>query len=119
MMRVTKRAWVIVISAAVLQASCKQKEAPAPAKPVATSQPATKPAATKPTEVASYIDYARKLDHRIAATQPLIVPVNLDEAICLVTSDPVYVCPAGNIWITRSNAPPTDVVLKEMAAPDE
>jgi len=90
-----------------------------PAPPQATlpaTQPATQPAtspATAPVPPATtWIEVVRRNDGSIATTQPLKYPVDLRDAARLIIRDPVYLCPRGDLWITRDDAAPTPVVLK-------
>jgi hypothetical protein len=44
-------------------------------------------------------------------TQPLPVPIDLAQAARLTFTEPVYLGPRGDLWITRPDAPPTPEVL--------
>lgn len=84
---------------------------------IATTQPATKPT-TAPAPVAArppaafYIDVVRSNNPAIPATQPLALPVDLSDAAHIILRDPVYLDGAGHLWITRTDAKPTDETLR-------
>jgi hypothetical protein len=89
---------------------------PPTTRPVPVTQPATKPARVKrkPTLFATYLDAVRSANPAVAATQPLGTPVELADAAHLVLHDPVYVEPAGNLWITRPDGQPTTQLLAKL-----
>ena len=43
--------------------------------------------------------------------QPLGIPVDLKDAGHYLLSQPVYLCPRGDLWITHAGAAPTDQVI--------
>src|SRR5687767_3504025 len=104
---------LLTILATLLLIGCK-RETPLPATKPAT-QAATAPA-TQPAEL-TYVDVIRASYPKMPATQPLGIPVDLKDAGHYVLPEPVYLDPRGDLWITRSDAPPTPTVLKK--APDE
>lgn len=95
---------------------------PAPPKP--TSQPATAPAtapstapaATKPVAVkkppTDLLSTLLADNPDFPSTQPVAEALSLDAAARLIFKDPVYLCPRGDLWITRADAPPTQSQLK-------
>ncbi len=94
---------------------------PDPVVPTTRPVPVTQPATTKPARVkhrpatfASYMDAVRRANAAVAATQPLGVPVELVDAAHVVLHDPVYVDPAGNLWVTRADGQPTDQLLAKL-----
>jgi hypothetical protein len=86
-------------------------KAPAPATTTtvaATSQAAsTTPAA--PTDFLSLV-HAEYKD--FPATQPLMIPADLPQSARLILAEPIYLDSVGELWITRSDAPPLPTVLK-------
>ena len=53
-------------------------------------------------------------------TQPLGVPLELNQAARLVLKDPIFLSKAsGDLWITRDDAPPTIKVLKQLLNPPD
>ena len=94
---------------AVLIISCKRERPPPPA-----TRPTTKPAtlpATKPATT-QYTDVLREHYPKFPATQPLDITVDLKDAGHYILPEPIYICPRGDLWITRPDAPPTPEVLK-------
>ena len=91
-----------------------------PARPVAATRPTTVPARVRPKRpvYATYMDAVRSANRAVAATQPLGTPVDLADAAHVVLHDPVYVDPAGNLWITRPDGRPTAALLARLARPD-
>ena len=89
----------------------------APATQVATgsttSTPATRAAAARPLD---YVQVIRSAYPQFPATQPLEVPLNLGDAAHLVLTEPIYVCPRGDLWITRPDAPPATALPGKASA---
>jgi hypothetical protein len=95
-----------------------QVRRPAPTVPTTRPTPAATPPATRPARpkrpvYATYMDAVRAANPAVAATQPLGVPVDLPDAAHVILHGPVYVDPAGNLWVTRADAPPTDKLLAD------
>jgi hypothetical protein len=87
---------------------CKRTPAPAPTTAPST-QASTKPT-TKPKEL-TYVDVIRTNYPKLPATQPLGVPVDLNDAGKFILDVPVYLCPRGDLWITHRDAAATDPVI--------
>lgn len=51
-------------------------------------------------------------DPEFASTQPAREAVSLVAAARLNFQEPIYLCPRGDLWITRADAPPTQAQLK-------
>ena len=85
-------------------------------RPLPIARPTTRPARVKPKRptYASYLDAVRSANPAVAATQPLGVPVELADAAHVVLRDPVYVDPAGNLWVTRADGQPTEQLLAHL-----
>src|SRR4029079_17318094 len=98
---------VALVLFAVL-AGCKREAPPPPATAPAT-QASTKPAKPKPTT--NYVQIIQKAYPKFPTTEPLGVPVDLPDAGHYVLSDPIYICPRGDLWITRADAQPLEPVL--------
>ncbi|MGH7213368.1 MAG: hypothetical protein ACREIT_01105 [Tepidisphaeraceae bacterium] len=77
------------------------------------TQPATVP--TPPEPPRTYIGVVRANHADFPATQPLGVPVHFSEAAHLVLPEPIYLCPRGGLWITRSDGPETQELLRDAA----
>jgi hypothetical protein len=95
-------------------------------KPDTAQAPATAPATTQSTRPATrgvarapkpkppttrYLDVVRSHYPRMPETQPLSVPIDLAQAARVTFTEPVYLSPRGDLWITRPDAPPTPEVL--------
>jgi hypothetical protein len=92
----------------VAAAGCKREVPPPPTTAPAT-QASTKPARKPPTT--SYVEIIRAAYPKFPATQPLSVPVDLPDAGHFVLSEPIYICPRGDLWIARDDARPIEEVL--------
>ncbi|HVT90170.1 MAG TPA: hypothetical protein VHD56_15050 [Tepidisphaeraceae bacterium] len=79
-----------------------------------TSAPATAPATAPLPRPVEYMDVVRRNYPDFPATQPMIVPVAMNEAARLVIKDPVYLDRMGELWITRGDAEATSVVFKSV-----
>ena len=94
------------------------ERAPAPPTTAPATQAATKPT-TKPKEL-TYVDVIRTNYPKLPATQPLGVPVDLNDAGKFILDVPVYLCPNGDLWITHANAQATQETTNDaMAASTE
>ncbi|MEA2707558.1 MAG: hypothetical protein QOF78_159 [Phycisphaerales bacterium] len=102
------RAITFVLLGIVVAAGCERRKPAAPTTAPAT-QASTKPT-TKPKEL-TYVDIIRAAYPKVPATQPLGVPVDLQDAGKFILDVPVYLCPRGDLWITRADAPATDPVV--------
>jgi hypothetical protein len=80
---------------------------------LAASQPSTKPAKTPPPR--TYMDVVLATHPGFPTTQPLGSPLDLREAARLTFDDPIHLDQVLNLWITRADAEPTNVVLKTTA----
>ena len=89
--------------------------------PISIAYPASRPVITTssqqpaPSPPAAWIDLLR-FDHPdLATTQLLKVPLDLESSAHWIISEPVYLSgpPNTHLWITRLDARPTNVVLKE------
>src|SRR5688572_22632856 len=104
------RAPILVLISLLLIAAVGCERAPAPTPTTApATQAATKPT-TKPKEL-TYVDVIRANYPKLPTTQPLGVPVDLNDAGKFVLDVPVYLCPRGDLWITHKDAPLTDPVI--------
>jgi hypothetical protein len=93
----------------------------------ATTAPATAPAETQPTTASTtksakpsppttqYLDVVRAHHPRMPVTQPMAVPLELSQAARVVLSEPIYLSPRSDLWITHPDAPPTPEVLARAA----
>ncbi len=82
--------------------------------PPPTTAPTTRTAATRSTAPAApenYVQLIRAKYPKVAATQPLGIPVDLDDAGHFVLRSPVYLCPRGDLWLTYPDAKPVQEVL--------
>jgi hypothetical protein len=102
------RARILVVLSLFIAAGCERSPAPPPTTAPAT-QASTKPT-TKPKEL-TYVDVIRTAYPKVPATQPLGVPVDLNDAGKFILDVPVYLCPRGDLWITHKNAQATDPVI--------
>ena len=95
---------------------------PAP-EPVASTQPATatspatapRPAPPPDPPAVTWMDVVHRNNKSVATTQPLNFPVDLRDAARLIVADPVYLCPRGDLWVTRADAEPTPGIIKNAA----
>jgi hypothetical protein len=62
----------------------------------------------QPPPPANYVDVIRLDNPKVPATRPLVNPVDLRDAAHLQLSEPLYVDPIGQVWITRDDAPVVD-----------
>ena len=97
-----------LLSMIVVAAGCERAPTAAPTTAPAT-QVARKPA-TKPKEL-TYVDVVRTAYPKLPTTQPLGVPVDLNDAGKFVLDVPVYLCPRGDLWVTHPDARATDAVV--------
>ena len=88
--------------------------ATAPAETQPTTTAATKPVKIKP-PTSQYFDVLRARYPRMSVTQPMVMPLDLPQAARVVLTDPVYLSPRSDLWITRPDAPPTPEVLARAA----
>lgn len=99
-----------------------------PAGPIGSTTASTRPSVeappkpkvkAKPKLDAGYLDVVRAAYPEFPATQPLGMPLELSHAAHLILDDPIYLAgvPRSEMWITRGDAPPIDVVLKEAVDP--
>src|SRR5437867_3168766 len=86
---------------------CKREEPAPPPTTAPATQASTRPA-SRPAPTTSYVDVIRAAYPKFPATQPLGFPVDLIDAGHYVLADPIYICPRGDLWITRAHAPPLD-----------
>jgi hypothetical protein len=105
----------LLLGCAIALAACKRTKPAAPATAPATRASAAP--ASKPFVARSYVDLVRRAYPKMAATQPLGVPLDLDDAAHFVLSDPIYLCPRGDLWLTDPAARPMGEILR--LAPDE
>ena len=88
--------------------------ATAPATTQATTQAAIRDVAKLPRPkppTTQYLDVVRSHYPRMPETQPLSVPIDLAQAARVTFTEPVYLSPRSDLWITRPDAPPTPEVL--------
>ncbi len=91
-----------------------------PAPPTPTSKPSTAPTTTAPATApvvetkppTDLLSVVHAIDPGFPSTQPLDEAVSLAAAARLKFDEPVYLCPRGDLWITRADAPPTQSQLK-------
>lgn len=77
-----------------------------------SSQPATTTAATSPVFAPrDYLELVRRARPAVAATQPLILPLALNEALHVRLDGPIYLCSRGDLWITSPKSPAIEEVL--------
>ena len=89
-----------------------------PATTQADTQPSTRSLAKAPKPkppTTQYLDVIRAHHPRMPETQPLAVPIDLAQAAHVVFTEPVYLSPRSDLWITRPDAPPTPEVLARAA----
>ena len=92
--------------------------ATAPATTQADTRPSTRPLAKAPKPrppTTQYLDVVRAHHPRMPETQPLAVPIDLSQAAHVIFTEPVYLSPRSDLWITRPDAPPTPEVLARAA----
>lgn len=79
--------------------------------PTTTTAPTTEPVVEKkpPTQM---LEVVLANDPEFPSTRPLDSAVSLAAAARLQFKEPVYLCPRGDLWITRADAPPTQSQLK-------
>jgi hypothetical protein len=99
---------IFVVVLMLTIAGCKREEPPPPTSRPAT-QASTKPARKPPTT--TFAEIIRAAYPKFPATQPLVVPVDLPDAGHFVLSEPIYICPRGDLWIARPDARPIEEVL--------
>jgi hypothetical protein len=84
--------------------------------PTTTTRPAPLPAET-PVEK-TYMDVIRAEFPSLPTTQPLAAPLDLSQAARMILRDPLYLSKSrGDLWITRSDAPPIKQLLHELIDP--
>ena len=105
-----RRIVLLLVAAWLVPLGCEREAPPPPPATKPASQPATAPA-TKPTT--TYVEVLRDHYPKFPATQPLDTPADLKDAGHYLLPEPIYLCPRGDLWITRSDAPPTIDVLKK------
>lgn len=108
-------ALVCVVALAVVSAACDPTPAPPPppaSQPATSPSPATAAAEQPAAPAVKWIDVVLREHPDFPTTQPLPFPVEFAEAARLVIDSPVYLCPRGDLWITRADAAPTPAVLK-------
>jgi hypothetical protein len=90
---------------------------PAPPAPIAASQPTPSAPTTRKAKpiYLSYMQLLRQRNPAVATTQPLDDPLELPDAAHLIIPDPVYLDPAGHLWITSSQGMPTASALVKPA----
>lgn len=117
---------VVMAGAIVIRGPHSRKTVPAPSH-VAKAAPkkhivhsATASLKPMPRVEQAYMDVVRAAYPRFPATQPLGVPLELSQAAHLVLPGPIYLgaAPRALMWITRSDAPPIEEVLKSLVDPD-
>lgn len=116
------RRTVLVVLAALIVASgiglvlhLRRSPVPPPTvKPVIATQPTTHPTTRKTPKpkYPGYMEFVRKENPAVAATQPLDSPLDLPDSAHLVIHDPVYLDPVGNLWITSPDGVPTAKALE-------
>ncbi|HTW94773.1 MAG TPA: hypothetical protein VMD30_08275 [Tepidisphaeraceae bacterium] len=107
------------ITAFIINTHLRPSAPPMPVKLI--SLPQTRPvhhAAARPV-VATYMDVVRGAYPNFPATQPFDIPAELPQAGHLIVSDPIYVGPRGDLWITDPNGPPIEQVLPKADADTE
>jgi hypothetical protein len=125
--RVILAVTLVLLVGAAATAYFLTRPAAAPPQANATTTPATAPAETQPTTASStkpskpsppttqYLDVVRAHHPRMPVTQPMGVPLDLSQAARVVLSEPIYLSPRSDLWITRPDAPPTPEVLARAA----
>lgn len=78
--------------------------------PTTTTAPATTQPAVE-TPLVNFLDVVRRDDPEFPTTQPLGEALELPAAARLRRPEPVFLCSRGDLWITRSDAPPTPEAL--------
>ena len=107
----------VVLGAAVVFTEGRRPPSHAPVlatlPPSATTLPCTRPiaVATRPAAPVSYLDLVRSGNPLIAATQPLELPVDVEDAAHVVLHEPVNLDAAGHLWITSPAGPAAEQVL--------
>ena len=83
------------------------------AKPKAATAPVTRPAtsATQPVAPRTFVDLVRRTYPDCPATQPLDTPVDRKDAARIVLHDPIYLDRFQHLWVTRSDADATEIML--------
>src|SRR5690349_6072744 len=105
---------------AALAPGCKEKPAPQPTPPAAATHPATtatapattRAASTEPAPPRTFAQLVKLTYPDSAATQPLDYPLDRKDCARVVLRDPILLDRiTANLWITRADAEPAEVVL--------
>src|SRR5262245_16705567 len=76
-----------------------------------TTAPATKPATAPAPPPKDLLGVVRAANPDYPTTQELDLQANYEQAAHLVIDEPVYLCPAGHLWITHPRGQDTAAVL--------
>lgn len=111
-------ALLIVAAAAAALWLCARKP-PAPAVQAITirrsTAPASQPAATQVSPVPrNLLSVIRADDSRYPTTRELDVPTDFDQAAHIILHEPVYLGPAGDLWITHPRSMPAMDVIQNL-----
>ena len=87
--------------------------APSPLVPP-TSRPATVPVSTGPTAPGSFFELVKADFPALPATRPYDAAGQLEDAARIILKEPVYLDPAGRLWITRPDAPPAAELIRKV-----
>lgn len=106
----------IIVLAAVRFALDRKPDDPAPSTQ-ATSQPTTAPTTQEivthaPAPIVDLLGLVRASDPNYPTTQPLDLPVDLDDAAKLIIKEPVHLDIAGRLWITHPSGKPIAELLR-------
>lgn len=108
----------IVVLAAVRFALDGKPDNPTPPSTQATTQPATAPStqetvADAPTPIVDMLGLVRASNPNYPTTQPLDLPVDLDDAAKLIIKEPVHLDLFGRLWITHPAGKPIADLLRK------
>lgn len=77
-----------------------------------TTAPATQAAPPAPAAPRTYMDVILSNYPDFPTTQPLVIPLNMQEAARLILNDLIYICAdRGDLWITRADAEPAEAII--------
>jgi hypothetical protein len=116
MRRVLIAIGLLLVAGVIYLLSTRSKAPPAPAVVIApSSAPATAPTSAPvkpPPKPKDYMAVVRLRYPDFPTTQPLMVPVSMNESARLIIDDPIYLENNGELWITRADAELTTILFK-------
>ena len=91
------------------------------ANPKAATAPVTRPviAVTQPVAPRTFVELVKRIYPDCPATQPLDTPVDRKDAARIILRDPIHLDRFQHLWVTRSDADPTNAVLARAGSESE